>query len=415
MILYYILVVMAPMPNHPLFEMPVAGLSVVKWVGMICCGYAIVRLMQRKRIPAFLKASEFNWFLALLALATVSYFTLSKPEGLTFNPMAMYFSYLLLFVITLALVNNAERLRYALLASVAGAAITSLYVIREFQASGGTNLRPGYVAGDSNYFATCVLLVLPMAVYFVKLKGSSWQRWFCAASVVVILVAFTLASSRGGLVGLCVAIVYMVIRSGQSRRGAIAVAAVLLPLLLISPASPLSRMVRPNYGDYVGAQIRRDFWQGGLKMISNHPITGIGLGNFTSHSATETQGVQNFHGLACNTFLEVTAELGFPGLIAYCGVLGGGFLSASRLRREGKKLHNPFFQCAGQAIEAGLLGFAGAALFVSAEYQKPFWIIVALTACVSPVLQDFKRRSKQVSRVPAAIQPQPQLLLEGLR
>jgi O-antigen ligase len=398
MILYYILIVMAPMPNHPLFEMSIAGLSIVKWLGMLCCGYATFRLMQRKRMPAFLQASEFNWYLVLLALATVSYFTLSKPEGLTFSPMAMYFNYLLLFVTTLALVNNSERLRYALLASVAGAAITSLYVIREFQASGGTNLRPGYVAGDSNYFATCVLLILPMAVYFVRLQGPRWQRWFCAASVIVILIAFTLASSRGGLVGLCVAILYMVARSGHSRRGAVAMAVFLLPLLLASPASPLSRMLRPNYGDFVGAQIRRDFWQVGLKMISNHPITGIGLGNFTAHSVTETQGVQNFHGLACNTFLETTAELGFPGLIAYSGVLVAAFLSAGRLRREGKKLKNAFFQCAGQAIQAGLLGFAGAALFVSAQYQKPFWIMVALSACVSPVLRDYKQRSERLLR-----------------
>lgn len=415
MILYYILVLISPMPNHPLVEATVAGLSLVKWLGIACCGYALFRLVRARRKPGFWEAWELRSFVFLLGIATASFFTLSQTQTLTFSPMFMYFNYLVLFFTTVCVVNNYERFHNVLLAAIAGGAVTSLYVIREFQASGGTNLRPGYVAGDSNYFATCVLLVLPMAVYFVRLKGPRWQRWFCAASVLVILVAFTLASSRGGLVGLCVAVVYMVGRSGTSRRGAIVVAALLLPLLLISPASPLSRMLRPNYGDYVGAQIRRDFWQAGLKMILNHPITGIGLGNFTGRSVTETQGVENFHGLACNTFLEVTAELGLPGLIAYCGVFGAAFSSAGRLRREGKKLDNAFFQCAGQAIQAGLLGFAGAALFVSAEYQKPFWIMVAVSACVSPVLRDYKRRSEPVLRLPAAIPTQPQLLFEGMR
>lgn len=385
MILYYILVVMAPMPNHPLFDISFAGLSVMKWLGLCCCGYAIVRLMRCKRMPAFLKASEFNWFVVLSALATVSYFTLSKPETLTFSPMAMYFNYLLLLVTTLAVINNFERLRYALLASVAGAAIASLYVIREYQASG--NMRPGYIAGDSNYFATCTVLVIPAAVYFAKMKGSRWQRWLCMVSLLLIVIAFTLASSRGGLIGLIVAMGYMVLRSGKSRKSALALAALILPLLFLAPSSPLARMLHPSYGDYLGSQIRHDFWIVGLDMIRKHWLTGVGLGNFTAFSYTMTQGLGQRHGMACNTFLELAAELGIPGLIAYCAILFGAFSAAGRLRAEGSKRKDAFLFYAGQGIQAGLLGFAAAAAFVSAEYQKPFWMMVALTATVPTLLR----------------------------
>jgi O-antigen ligase len=286
-------------------------------------------------------------------------------------------------------VNTYERLQKTLLAAIAGAALASLYVIREFQASGGTNLRPGYIAGDANYFATCTLLVIPMAVYFVKMKGALWQRWFCAAALVLMLVAFTLASSRGGLVGLCVTVLYMGVRSAQSRRTAIGIVLLLVPLLVFSPASPLQRMLHPNYGDYVGAQIRREFWEVGFDMIRDHPLTGIGLGNFTAYSLSKE--VAGFHGIACNTFLEVAAELGIPGLLAYCAVLVGALISAGKLRKHGRRNRDAFLQCAGQAMEAGLLGFAAAAFFVSAEYQKPFWIMVALTACIPSLLQDGHR------------------------
>jgi O-antigen ligase len=385
MILYYILIVMSSMPNHPLFEISFAGLSVVKWLGILCFGYALVRLVQRKRMPAFLKAWEFRWFLVLLILATASYFALSKPEGLSFSPMAMYFNYLLLFVTTIVVVNNFERVRNALLASIAGAAIASLYVIREFQASG--NMRPGYIAGDSNYFAACTVLVIPMAVYFAKMKGPNWQRWFCIVSLLLMVVAFTLASSRGGLIGLIVATGYMVLRSGRSRKSAIALTALVLPLLFLAPSSPLARMLHPSYGDYLGSQIRHDFWIVGLDLIRKHWFTGIGLGNFTAYSYTITQGVEGRHGMACNTFLELAAELGIPGLIAYCAVLVGSFSSAGRLRVEGNKRKDPFLHYAGQAMQAGLLGFAATAVFVSAEYQKPFWMLVALTATVPTLLR----------------------------
>lgn len=389
MILYYILIVMAPMPNHPLFDLSFAGLSVVKWLGLLCCGYAIVHLIQRKRMPAFLAGWDFRAFLVLLALATVSNFTLSKPDGLSFSPMAMYFNYLLLFGTTLAVVNNFERLRYSLLAAIAGAAIASLYVIREFQASG--NMRPGYIAGDSNYFATCTILVIPFAVYFAKMKGNQWQRWFCIISLLLMVVAFTLASSRGGLMGLIVAMAYMVLRSGRSRKSAIALTALVLPLLLLAPSSPLARMLHPSYGDYLGSQIRHDFWLVGLDMIRKHWLTGIGLGNFTAYSYTITQGIEGRHGMACNTFLELAAELGIPGLIAYCGTLVGSFLAAGRLRAEGNKRKDAFLLYSGQAMQAGLLGFAASAVFVSAEYQKPFWLMVALTATVPTLLRQKAR------------------------
>ena len=359
MIFFYILVLVSPMPNHPLFERPFAGLTVVKWLGLICCGYALFRLSSRRRVPAFLKAWETRFFLALLAIAAVSYVTLSRTENLTFNPIFMYFNYLPLFFTTICVVDTYERLQNTLLAAIAGQALASLYVIREFQASGGTDLRPGYIAGDANYFATCMLLVLPMAVYSLKIKGSRWQRWFCAVSLLVMLVAFTLASSRGGLVGLCVVILYMILRSGQSRRGAIAIAVLLLPMMLFSPASPLKRMLHPNYGDFVGAQVRREFWSVGLDMIASHPFTGIGLGNFTAQSVSKE--VAGFQGIACNTFLEIAAELGIPGFLAYCAVLAGVLFSAGKLRVQGKE-RKIAFAVLGAGHASRLAGFCSRGL-----------------------------------------------------
>jgi O-antigen ligase len=402
MIFFYILVFSAPMPNQPLFEATIAGLTVFKWLGIACCGYALFVLGRNRRLPSFLSTWEARGFLVLFGLATASYLTLSNPDGLTFSPMSSFASFLLFFFITIVLVDSYERLRKTLLAAIAGACVTSLYVIREFQASGGTNLRPGSVAGDSNYFATCTLLVLPMAFYFIKIKSGRLQKAFCAISLLLMLVAFTLASSRGGLVGLCVIIAYMIVRSGQSRRGAILIAVLIMPLLLFSPASPLTRMLHPDYGDNLGAQVRRDFWNLGLGMIQRHPLTGIGLGNFTAQSFSTSPGAEEKHGMACNTFLELAAELGVPGLLAYCVLLLGSLSSAGKLRKLGKERGDAFMHYTGQAMQAGLLGFGAAAVFVSAQYQKPFWMMVALTATF-PLLrsQSIFSQSKRLSKFPA--------------
>jgi putative inorganic carbon (hco3(-)) transporter len=386
MILFYILVLTAPMPNHPVFEAPFAGLTVVKWLGIACCAYAFLRLLTCPRPTAFLKSHQTRFFLLLFGVATVSFFTLSDTKGLTFSPMFTYVSYVLLFLTTISVVNTYERLHRTLLAMIAGMALASLYVIREFQVSGGTDLRPGYVTGDSNYFAACAALVIPIALYFAKMKTSRLQQWFCGVSVVLMLLAFTVASSRGGLVGLCVVAAYMIVRSGRSRRAAMVTVVLLLPMLVFLPASPLSRMLHPNYGDFLGAQIRRDFWSAGVDMVRKHPVTGIGLGNFTAQSFSTSPGAEGKHGMACNTFLEIAAELGILGFLAYCGVLGGALSSAGKLRSEGKRRDDTLLVYAGEAMQAGLLGFSAAAMFVSAEYQKPFWVIVALTATVTTLL-----------------------------
>src|ERR1019366_5124233 len=150
----------------------------------------------------------------------------------------------------------------------------------------------------------------------------------CIACVTLVLLAFSLASARGGLVGLCVEIAYMVVRSGKSRRTALLTGIVVLPLLLFAPVSPLARMLHPEYGDDLAAQIRWDFWRVGFDMIRSHPLTGIGLGNFTAYSYSVTVGATGKHGMACNTFLEIAAELGVPGVLAFCGLSGAALWSA---------------------------------------------------------------------------------------
>lgn len=380
------------MPNHPLFEANVAGLTVVKWIGIACCFFAFQQMWKSRRSHGFVSTIEVRAFLALFCIAALSSVTLSDTNHITFSPMSSYVSFALLFFVTITLVNSFERLHSTLLAFIAGEALTALYVIRELQASGGTILRPGYIAGDSNYFATCALLAIPFAMFFAWKTTSRRERWFCGISLFFILIGFTLASSRGALIGLGIEIAYLVLLSSKARKGAIIVVLILLPLLFFAPSSPLARMLHPDYADELGSQIRWEFWKAGWRMIQNHPLTGIGLGNFTAYSNMFIAGAGKRHGIACNTLLELTAELGYPGVLAYCVILWGALRSAGKLRGEGKKFTNLSMYYTGEAMQAGLLGFIAGAMFVSAEYQKPFWVIVALAATVPALLKQQSRK-----------------------
>jgi len=398
MLFFYILVLAAPMPNHPLFGATLIGISIIKWLGIASCACALMHFPDRAIYFGPKMPRESGAFLALFGIAALSYAALSRPETISFQPMSSYTSFLLLFVVTTCLVDSTEKLYKTMLVALVGSAIAALYVIREYQASGGLQVRPGYIAGDSNYFATCSLLALPIAFCFARREESRTERFVCIACGALILVAFTLASSRGGLVGLCIEIAYMILRSGRSRRIAILAAVILMPVLQFSPVSPLGRMLHPEYGDGLATQIRRDFWRVGFALIREHPLTGIGLGNFTSYSLSAAPGVAARHGMACNTFLEIAAELGVTGLLAYCWVSAAALYSAERLRAEGKRRKDVLLFYIGEAMQAGLLGFLGAAMFVSAEYQKPFWVMVALAATSHSIQMQLSTQTRKLSR-----------------
>lgn len=397
MLFFYIVVLAAPMPNHPLFEAGLVGMSVIKWLGIGSCVFGLLQFPNRAKYFGPNLAWETGAFISLFGIAALSYATLARPETISFSPMSSYVSFVLLFFVTTCLVNTPQRLYKTLLVGLAGSAVAALYVIREYQASGGTQVRPGYIAGDSNYFALCSLLVIPVAFCFVRREESPIERLLCIVSAALILIAFTLASSRGGLVGLGIEIAYMILRAGKSRRIAMLLGLLLLPVLLFSPVSPLGRLLHPEYGDELATQIRRDFWSEGFRLIREHPFTGIGLGNFTAYSYSTTPGAATKHGMACNTFLEIAAELGIPGLLAFCGVSVAALRSAEKLRTEGKRRKDVLLFYAGEAMQTGLLGFLGAAMFVSAEYQKPFWVIVALAATSQSLLTQASVRTARLN------------------
>ena len=396
MALFYLLVLVMGMPNHPLFEMPFAGLTVIKYMGIGCLAYACFYLISRNRVPRLFQTGQERLFLLLLTMAFLSVMFKGEAQGLAFSPLGMYISFFFFFLITVALVDSLPRLRMALLCSVGAMTLASLYVIREFQKSGGTETRPGWIAGDSNYFALCCLLVLPAAFYFLRLKGPRWERWLCAFSLLIMLLAFTLASSRGGLLGLGVGTLLIMARSKHKMRDSVIVAVVVVPLLVFAPSSPLKRFLHPTISEEGAVDIREGYWRAGLKMIRTYPFTGVGLGKFAYALDAYADSSLDSRGLAHNTYIEYAAELGVPALATYVALVVAMLWSLQKVRRRARRVGHPLMTLAAEAIQAGILSYAIAAFFISAEYQKAFWFFLAISACLPELMRQVELTSERV-------------------
>lgn len=395
MLLYFFLITLLPLTEHPLWSRYVGQMTIIKYLGAACLLYAIAHLGVRKAFPRYLGTYQSWCFLSFLLLNTVSYLTKSMPSAWEFNPILSYVSVLILGLITVTLIDSLKRLNWLLLAMVGSVAWGSLYVIREWQKYHNVipSFRPGYVVGDSNYFAISALISLPLG-YQLAMRGGghkNWQRYFCLGCVAITLVAFLLASSRGAFLGLLVAFAVIVWRSRHRVRNFVLTFVMLIPLI-VTPRSPVQRIFTPNAGDRVGTSDREASWKAGLRMIKAHPLGGIGLGNFKSQMRLYADPGTRAWTIAHNSYISIAAEVGLPALATYLALLFFTFRSLSQSRRRAIRLRSEMVYHSAIAAEAMLAGSAVGIFFLTAEMHRFVWLVIFVSMVLPYVLENAERR-----------------------
>ncbi len=386
MIFFYLLVSVMPLMQHPLWSQFVGELTVIKYLGVICLGYALVYIHARSTFVRFFETWQARWFVLFCLLGMASYGMMAVPQPLDISPFMSNLSFLLFFFVTLVLVDSLERLRYTLLVAIGSVGYASLHILREWQKYGGmaAGYRPGWITGDPNYYSVSALLCLPLAFYLLRTDQPRWERWFCLGSIGVTLFGLTLAASRGALIGLAVASLLIVARSQQLGRNFLILFVVLIPLMTFAPSSPLSRLLSPDRSDQESTDRRIALLETGLRMVQAHPLTGIGAGNFKPLSRNFGHLVED-PGVAHNTYIEVAAELGIPGLMLFGAILFSAFQTLARVRRAARDSGPALIYHVSEAIQVGLTGGLVAIFFLSAEYQKLLWLMVFLTMCLPAI------------------------------
>jgi O-antigen ligase len=384
MIFFYVLVGIMPLTQHPLWGRFVGELTVFKYIGAACVLYAGIRLVTHRSIPLYFGTWQARLLVVLYLIATASYFTSALPGALEYSPFLSYTSFLLLFFVTVTVVDSLRRLHLVMLVAVGSVAFASLYVIREWQKyhSLYASYRPGWVVGDPNYFTISALLTLPIAFYFVIDTRAAWERLFCSGCLVLTLVAVTLCASRGGFLGLIAAFIFAVWHSRERLLNLVLVGALIVPMILFAPLSPLERLLHPTYGDRAAEDSRTAAWQAGLSMVRAHPITGVGLGNFKPLVPQYSQMEIPPNSIAHNAYVEIAAEMGVPALLVFLGILCFSFRTLSRIHTRAFHSHIPLLWRTALGLQAGLVGSSVAIFFVSGQYQKLLWLTIFLSICI---------------------------------
>ncbi len=240
------------------------------------------------------------------------------------------------------------------------------------------------IFGTPNNAALFLGRLVPLAAAVVLIGGDKRRRWAYGVIGALMIGATVLTMSRGGLLLGLPAGVGLVLVLAWGRIGAWLVAggAALLALALI----PLTRLPRfANLIDFSEGSsfFRIQLWDSTLQLISDHPLTGVGLdqflyayrGHYILPAAWQQPDLSQPH----NVLLNYWVRLGLLGLIAGTWIQVAfwrmGLAAQKRLKARGDTER--------WAMVVGLLGSMAAFLAHGLVDETHFVIDLAYIFCMS--------------------------------
>ena len=324
------------------------------------------------RIPLF-------WILLLGMLVWGAIGYLSSPwPALVYEPLEVLWKLTLIALVAVSVLNDRGRIRVFMLAFVL---FYALYPARgalfNFFLGGYTIYGRAvwnFIYRNPNDLGALTLLLLSMAAGLLVTERNKLTRYAAMVAVPVLALLVLLTGSRGAFLGLFVFGVLAL--SGERRKarlfgvlGAVGLAAVLLlPQSTWDRFGMLGDLGRGGTAafeeleDQGSAEQRFEIWRTAVRIIGDYPFVGVGLGayNAANEQYSPHLGRRDTH----STYLRITAEMGFPGLLLFLGMIASAVVPAERVRRRLKRIR-PHSARQLYLLELGLLAFLVAGVFAS--------------------------------------------------
>jgi O-antigen ligase len=336
----------------------------------------------------------------------------------------MYVKVVLIFILmvnTLTSPKRVERLTWLIVIASGFIAARSV-----FDYARGVNLvEYGRVVGsvggmfrNPNDLALNMVVALPLCLGFLLRPGSRFRKAVALGCAVAILGAIIASHSRSGTVGLAV---MMAVLAWQllRRRPALVVAGA-LGLLLAAPLLPSAYWTRmasitdSSLDDTGSREARSQLLVEAWEAFVSDPLTGVGAGQFRNYDpGGREQAWRETH----NVVLQVTAELGIFGLLAFGYLLVRGARApgdARRLLRTAAKSpdgsvvtreEQQFLDVHAMMILASFAGWFACAFFASVAYHWTLYYVLGLAVVPRELLRDRLALHQPVSRRHAAVRP----------
>ena len=301
--------------------------------------------------------------------------------------------WLLCWLISRTIVTRARIGAYVMV--VAGSyGVLALWGI--VQGTAGNRRLDDLAMGGSNYLAAQLVLVVPICVTMVlDNRRPLLHRIALLTGSLLIVSCLLYTGSRGGYVGLGIALSALTVMVG-SRFLVRFVAIAIVSAVVVVPLSP--DWVSERLGSILVTEEERDasaasrtaLWQIAVEMWKAHPLTGVGLHNFpmakehlgVAFGALDSEVEDLIFGqqrMPHSLYFGLLAEAGAIGLALYCWFVGRAIWA--RAGPPGAAADEGLTLIA-RGARAGMLGFAGAALFGDFQYLELLYAQVMLIGAI---------------------------------
>jgi O-antigen ligase len=141
---------------------------------------------------------------------------------------------------------------------------------------------------------------------------------------------------------------------------------------------------------------RMQIWNRGIGYMLANPFLGVGPNNFpTAEGTLSPLAVRQQYGIgvrwnaAHNSFVQIGAETGLPGLALFVAMIASGFAALRRAGRvEKQETVDGALPALTPALTASLVGFVVGAFFLSLAYSEMLYTLLAFAVGMRKVTSD---------------------------
>jgi O-antigen ligase len=384
----------------------IPGLSTVpfaKFAGILALLALVFSLHRiRRRLPREV------FFLALLVGQLVAAAAMSPVwRGGAFQTTLAFAKVFIIVVVMAVTVNTPRRLRMLIFIQAASvAAIAAVTLWKGHLLVGRLNGTLGGDYSDPNGLALAFVISLPLCLALFFLTGTWIWKAVWTSAILLMIYAIVQTGSRGGFLSLIVAAAVCLWEFAiRGRRGYLLVCVALVGVFVLQSSGGmlvgrLKGTFNPSADSaiaYASAQERQQLLWRSIEVTMEHPLFGVGPGNFEQLSGNWL--------VAHNSYTQMSSEGGIPALIFYVLILWSGFMNIRTARQFAKGQRQATLLAKG--LHASLAGYVIGSFFLSVPFSFFPYILAAYTTALLWITKKSEPQSWKLEATPVLPGPIP--------
>ena len=346
-----------------------------------------------------------------VAAALLSLFRALYPIEAVTQMLQFAFVFWVQIPVVLTIVRSRRILHAAVIAFIAGSAV-SMIVAAVLGEDGGANRLATYYTDNANALGFPVAFLTPFLLYYVvtnwRRHGPTFSLIATAGLAYLFLWILSASASRAAAAATITGIlVFVMLRGGRVAWRRLPVRLVASALCLVGAgfaifntgvfSSRLEERVVATVNPTVGSVTdqRTSLNRGGLNAFAESPLVGVGLNNFR-HVSQFHDDAGTFHD-PHNLWVQFLAQIGLFGTLAFLALVVTWFMTLYRAQARAVARTDLELCWAFIAAMAAILMFHMASPIM---IQRHVWLVFALGLACAQVVAG-QSRSRRVGTTPA--------------